>query len=1138
MHYRLKGFNGLISTLVLVVLSVQAPVFAKSSAAPAGSTGKQRYIVVLDDPPLAAYDGRTIHTPERVTTSTRLAATANKFTGARKLNVHSPDSKKYLRFLNERFESFRGEAMLKLGRQLKPVHRYRNAVNGFATELSAAEVRALRDMPGVKSVVPDEIHHLETDSGPKWIGATKIHDGSAGDFLPSGGEGVIVGIIDFGVNWDNVSFIDPGLPGWDHENPYGEQLGLCSDPEVLCNDKLVGVYDFVVDDPDTPETEENNNGRDNSGHGSHVASTAAGNPVSLFIDGIPIPISGVAPNANIVSYRVCSIGGPDGGGCQGSAILSAIDQAIADEVDVINYSIGTDAHAPWIPGTASLAFLNARAAGIFVVTSTGNDGPIAGSVNSPANAPWITAVGDATHDRIFASVLENLTGGDTAPPPGLIGASFSDGSGIRKIVHAKDFGNALCGTGEPGPLPGCASTTSATNPFAPGTFNGEIVVCDRGNFGRVEKGINVKLGGAGGYILANTQEWGEVIVSDDHCLPAMHLGAQNGDKLRTWLAEGDDHQGSISGLSSIIHIPGAGDTVSGTSSRGPNLPPVQDVMKPDLIAPGTQILAAWIGDLDNRIISGTSMSSPHVAGAAALLKSVHPDWEPAVIASVLAMTATPELAKDFDNSAVTLHQRGAGSPRLDQAVNAGLGLDETESAFLAADPWLGGDPKELNLPGLVDTACNGFCEFQRTVTDLVGGASWHASVAGLADGVSVSVTPDNFILNNGANQLLTIGVDLSQSGLVGTWVYGEVRLTSAGLPDAVFPLAVLTDEWQISSDGVSGWQDFTLDGLAAMPDATFTSGGLVIPTETVESLPQDPSNDSPYDGSAGLMTVWHTVAADTLLLHAETLDSTAFDLDLFVGLDTNGDGIAQESEELCTGTTPGKIELCELFTPVAGEYWIIVQNWTATNDPDVVTLISAVVGKDTSSPLAASGNGIVPAGETQTVRLSWDNVNAVPGTELMGAVGIGTHRETPNNIGIVPVRFTKTGVADPETLVLMNGVSRGLTIGSGSMHDRSFIDVPPGTDSLTIAASGADGIQSENLDIELYRVDFDDAFIDAPFVAAPDMSGAPLASASGADGNGPVVSVNGAALVPGRWLAVVKNNRSVNTGHVAGVFTA
>ena len=247
---------------------------------------------------------------------------------------------------------------------------------------------------------------------------------------------------------------------------------------------------------------------------------------------------------------------------------------------------------------------------------------------------------------------------------------------------------------------------------------------------------------------------------------------------------------------------------------------------------------------------------------------------------------------------------------------------------------------------------------------------------------------------------------------------------------------------------------------------------------------------------------------------------------LFVGLDVNKDGIAQESEELCSSTSPTEIELCDLFTPVAGRYWVLVQNWEATLDPDEVTLKSAVVDKNSTSLLTATGTGIISAGEDLNVRLSWDNVSAVPGTELMGAVGIGTDRENPNNIGIIPVKFTKTGVEAPKTLVLMNGISRGLTLNGNGVHNFAFIDVPPGTDTLTVTANGADAEQSNNLAIELYRVDFNDAFADAPFASAPDTSGAPVASASGANGNGPEVNVTGGSLVPGRWYAVLKNNHA------------
>ncbi|MCP3868996.1 MAG: S8 family serine peptidase, partial [Gammaproteobacteria bacterium] len=622
-----------------------------SGAAARGET--QRYIVILDDPPLASYDGRLLSTPERNTASTILPATANLFTGASKLDVESPASIQYLRFLDERLKSFQAEAALNLGRKLKPSHRYRNALNGFATELSLSEVEVLRSMPRVKSVSVDKVLHLQTDSGPRWLGADKLHEGSAG-FEPTGGQGIVVGVIDSGVNWDHPSFEDPGFPGWDHVNPYGSQLGLCTDPEVRCNDKLVGVYDFVQDNPNTESVEENTRGEDNSGHGSHVASTAAGNPVDALLSGLAVQIAGVAPNANIVSYRVCYIGDPNDGeddGCQSSAIISAIDQAITDGVDVINYSIGGGDFSPWLSGESPRAFLNARAAGIFVATSAGNSGPEPGTIGSPANAPWIVAVGNASHDRLMGSLVENLSGGDTTPPGVLVGQSIVGGIGIRKIVHARDFGNALCGDGDAELGSSCSENTGDSSPWRNdnNVFNGEIVVCDRGTYGRIEKGKNVLLAGAGGYILANMDEQGESLVADQHCLPATHIGDRDGDLLRTWLDSGSGHQGSISGFD-LYQVAEAGDQISSGSSRGPSNAPVEGVMKPDLIAPGSSIYAAIETADDFGFKSGTSMASPHVAGAGALLKAVHPEWTPSMLTSALLTTATPELAQDYDGS--------------------------------------------------------------------------------------------------------------------------------------------------------------------------------------------------------------------------------------------------------------------------------------------------------------------------------------------------------------------------------------------------------------------------------------------------------------------------------------------------------
>jgi subtilisin family serine protease len=1144
---RQKRFVALLTVLAIVLITTaNVPVFAKSEKGRAGDNERQRYIVTFMDPPLAAYDGRPLDTPERGSAQTQLAATAGRFNAKGKLDIRSSASQQYLQFLNERFEAFQGEAALKLGRELPAVHRYRLATNGFSTSLTRDEANTIRGLPGVMSVMIDEVQKLHTDSGPAWLGADVLFNGEAG-FPASGGEGVVVGVFDTGVNWDHPSFADPGegvAPGsglWDHENPYGEELGLCEQPEVLCNDKLVGVYDLVEDDPDTPETEENNNGKDNSGHGSHVMSVVAGNPTSVTINGNPTEIGGVAPHANLVSYRVCYIGDaadPEDDGCQSSAILAAIDQAVADQVDVVNHSIGGSAHHPWLSFTTTYAFLNLRAAGIYGVTSAGNagrDGP--GSVGSPANAPWMMAVGAATHDRVFASVVENLSGGDTTPPGPLVGESENQGIGIRKIVYAGDYGYPLCGIGTAESGLSCDDNTGASNPFPQGTFNGEIVVCDRGFYGRVEKGKNLLLAGAGGYILANTDGWGESTYLDDLCLPSAHIGLSDANQLRTWLASGSGHQGSISGFS-IFHTEEAGDIVADFSSRGPALYPVEDLVKPEVIAPGVDILGASGVANNYTFLNGTSFASPHVAGAAALLKSVHSDWTPPMLHSALVTTATPELAVDFDGSPALIDKVGAGRPRLDQAVNAGLYLDVSRDDFSSADPRRNGEPKNLNLPGLVDAACVNTCEIRRTVTDMAGGGSWTAVIEGLEEGIVATVSPQNFSLTAGASQLLTVTVDISQVELISEWAYGRLKLSSAGLPDTVLPLAVygsggeLPDAWVINSDEISGWQDFTLSDLVAMPDATYVTGGLVEPTQTTESIVEDPSGD-PYDGPSGIITVWHEVPPDTLWFHAETPefltrpDSETPDVDLFVGRDTNNNGVAEESEELCASTSPTEVEFCDLLHPEAGDYWVIAQNWETYNEVEDITVISAVIGKNTISRLTATGPGMTPGTEDQTVRLSWDNVSAAPGTELIGAVGIGTRRESPTNIGIIPVTFNKTDIENPATLVLMDGVERGLTLKAGAVHERMVLDIPEGVSEMTVSTvvSGEEDGMNEALSMALYRMDFENGLVLAPYARRADTSGDPVASATGTNIAGPSITLNDPAS--GRWYVVLNNGASV-----------
>lgn len=1106
----------------------------------------QRYIVVLHNPPIAAYRGEELKLANGKPAGRHLLPATAEISSDGRLDMSASKVLAYRDFLRKAKEEFLLEAAILLGRVVQPGHVYVNATNGMSLILTADEAAKLEASSLVNSIQPDKVLKLETDAGPPWLGAEKVWDGSAG-FPANRGEGVVIGIIDSGINWEHPSFADPTADGHNFQNPFGAQLGLCSQAEVQCNNKLVGVYDFIQNDPQTVEVEENTKGRDNDGHGSHVAGIAAGNRMNVTLNGVAQTfVSGVAPRANLVTYRVCFAGDPNdpqGGGCLQSAILSAIDQAITDGVDVVNYSIGTDAFSPWQGGSIPMAFLNARNAGIFVVTSAGNKGPNAGTVGSPANAPWLVAAGNATHDRIFGSAIQNLSGGNTPPPTGLVGASLTGGIGVRKIVHAKDFGNALCGQGSAQLEASCIGNTGASNPWQGQTpFNGEIVVCDRGTYGRVEKGKNLLLAGAGGYILANTDDEGESVMSDDHCLPASHIGDTAGDQLRNWLNSGSNHQGSLSGFA-LVKNDIFGDIVSSSSSRGPATGTVQEVLKPNMIAPGTSILSASNVAEQFQVLSGTSMASPHIAGAAALVRAQHPGWTVAQVVSALETTSSAALARDFDGPVATPHERGAGRPRIDQAVNAGLFLNVTGAQFTAANPANGGTPGNLNLAGLVNSACKSKCSFSRTVTDQKGGGSWTVTAANFPAGTVVKITPSNFTLINGASRALVIEVDVSSADMIGKWVYGDVVLASPGSPEQKLTTAVFSSggtlpaSWNISDDRDTGNAAFPLSGLVSLPDVTFKSGGLGAPTRTVRTIKQDPTssglqsdkgrrnqvqNEDPFDGGEGVFTVWHNLPAGGLWLHAETLASSADDLDLFVGRDDNGDGVADAEEELCSSTTPADIEECNLFNLPPGNYWIVVQNFFGRNAAgDEVTLLSAAIASSDHSPIMVTGPGIVPANELFGVRVNWRNVSAIPGDQLLAAVGIGSSRNQPNNLGVIPIRFNRSAVVAPQTFPLFSGEAQGLALSGNSAHERIFVDVPPGTTSLSVQVTGATGAQSNNLSMQIYRQNFDQALASQPFASLPGGLNV-ISSATGGSNLGPSISLSNNPM-PGRYFVRLAN---------------
>src|SRR6056297_1102896 len=1073
--------------LALAVLVGSGPIWAKKP-----TLDESMWIVELEDAPTIEFTGnfRQSVAADGVETPKSLAPTAPSITGARRLRTDSPAVRNYVEYLDGRRAQVLARAESELGMDVKPRFVYRHLKNGFAAAMSRADARRLAALPGVRAVNADIIQHVQTDAGPEWIGAPDLWTGATGAPNPTRGEGTVLGVIDTGVNWESI-FFDVSQSSTPMTNPRGQFFGLCTDAalNIPCNDKLIGVYDF---------TDEGTNGFDPDGHGSHVASTAVGLPLSFNLDfdgpgpapAISFQTSGVAPRASFIAYKACQApsDGPAGNfECPGSATSAALEQAIEDGVDAVNFSIGGPAFSPWSSQGNQRVFLNLREAGIVPVTSAGNSGPDDFTVGSPANVPWVMAIANALHGRILANRLIDVSGGPFELG-NLAGQGITSGTSTLPIVHARDFGNALCGEGPPESGPSCGDNTGVSNPFPPNTFNGQIVVCDRGEYGRIEKGKNVQLAGAGGMILANTDAQGESTNADQHCLPATHVGDAEGDRLRDWLASGSGQQGRLTGTQRFIDESAAG-RLAGSSSRGPAVD-APDLMKPNVTAPGTSILAAGTEtnlagtgpglDADNQVLflTGTSMSSPHVAGASLLLRSANPDWGVNEVISALETTASADIVRNSDDSDARVPDRGAGGIQVDLAAQAGLFLPVSEADFLGANPFDGGDPGALNLPGVVSDNCVGTCVFTRTV-QAMGAGTWNVTSEG---GLDIQVTPSSFTLSQGQQRTLQIEISRGDVDL-GSWGAGSVVLTptlggfaTQRLPvGALIAVGEVPDSQSFTTLGNRGRADLTIPELIDLEQLVFRTSALLLPTRGEPRLAQDPTPINPFDGPAGTQTRLIDVPDGALLIYAETFASTASDIDLYVGRDANGDGVAQASEVVCASLAIDDLERCDIEFPEAGAWWVLVQNFSAGgfSSTNNVPFEFAVFREERDPSLVVSAPGAHDGGEL-VVPVYWDQPAMKRGERWRGVIAFATSPDQLANVGIIPVRVTRTGANAPAETALFEGQPYPVVLPSGAVHDLLYIDVPEGSTGLNVTVDGSIS------DVTIRRRGFDELVATVP----------------------------------------------------------
>ncbi|KAJ6830277.1 putative subtilisin-like protease SBT1.6 [Iris pallida] len=589
------------------------------------------------------------------------------------------------------------------------LHIYDTVFHGFSASLTPSAASALSSHPSVLSVFPDRLRRPHTTRSPQFLGLRNQQGlWSQSDY----GSDVVIGVLDTGVWPERRSFSDRNLGPVPSRWRGACELGP-NFPPSLCNLKLVGARFFskghdaaaALGGPAINETVEFRSPRDADGHGTHTASTAAGRHVfQASMSGYAVGVAkGVAPKARIAAYKVCW----KGAGCLDSDILAGFDRAVSDGVDVISVSIGggDGVSSPYYLDPIAVGSFGAMAKGVFVSSSAGNDGPTPMSVTNLA--PWQTTVGAGTIDRTFPADVTLGNGKKLSGVSLYSGKPLASGS-MFPLVY-------------PGKSSGLSASLCMENSLDPKLVMGKIVICDRGSSPRVAKGMVVKEAGGVGMVLANGISNGEGLVGDAHVLPACAVGSDEGDALKSYISSAPNPTATITFQGTELGVKPA-PVVASFSGRGPNgLSP--EILKPDLIAPGVNILAAWTAavgptglDSDRRttefnILSGTSMACPHVSGAAALLKSAHPGWSPAAVRSAMMTTASvvdnrmQPVSDESTGLASTPFDLGAGHLNLQKAMDPGLVYELTDKDYVDFMCGLGYDAKTIQVVTLSPVSC-------------------------------------------------------------------------------------------------------------------------------------------------------------------------------------------------------------------------------------------------------------------------------------------------------------------------------------------------------------------------------------------------------------------------------------------------
>jgi hypothetical protein len=975
-----------LTILVLIaMLLVYIPASARESDLKTPNPAKVKagvYIVQLAENPVVAYEGGIS------------GLRATKPPKGQKINPNSSAVRKYATYLDSRHNA----VLNAVGAGSGKIYDYRYAINGFAAVLTPAQVEKLQAQPGVLRVWNDELRRAATENSPGFLGLTDSEVGLRAK-LGLKGEDIVIGVIDSGIWPEHPSFSDqtdladrPGSSG-KRTRAYGpppsDWYGTCQSGEQWsqddCNYKLIGARYFLDGyGHHGIIAHDYKSARDADGHGSHTASTAGGNEgVQATLFGVNRGvISGMAPRARLAVYKALW---NDGSGYE-SDLAKAIDAAVADGVDVINYSIGSD--APGFLAADDIAFLFAADAGVFVATSAGNAGPGAGTIGSPSADPWVITVGASTQNRTFQGSV-TLSNGPTFSGPSVTGST-----GMLPLVDSVSAGSELCLVGE----------------LDPAVVAGKIVLCKRGVNARVDKSLAVLMAGGAGMVLYNAADT-QSLNADSHWVPSVHITFTDGSAVKAYI---DANLGTATaritgGVRTTIPAPWMADF----SSRGPNLA-APDIIKPDITAPGVNILAAntptpslgATGQLF-QVLGGTSMSSPHIAGIGALLKEEHPDWTPAMIKSALMTTAYQDVLKEDGATPADPFDKGAGHVAPNPAVDPGLVYDAgilDYLAFLCGSSSAVGpntcaalaslgypfDPSDLNLPSIGIHSLAGIQTVTREVTN-VGSEAATYTASWTLPGIDVTVTPGSLTLPAGGSAAFEVTFTRTAAPL-GEYVFGELvwsdGVHSVRSPIVVRPVPIAAPA-QVSGSGDPISYDVTFGYTGAF---SASARGLIPAVSTPGSVVDDPTNTFSPDGPG---VTAHVVAIPPGTNYArfslfDDFTDGSDDLDLYVYFGNNLVGSSG------SGTSAEEVNLTN---PVPGDYTVYVHGWQTDGAEANYTLFTWLLDTVDAGNMTVSAPSSAVTGASGTISLSFSGL--VTATKYLGSVA---YSDGANEIGSTIVR--------------------------------------------------------------------------------------------------------------------------------------